>query len=84
MFVVSVEFLADDPALVKATGGTEAMRTVHVTTMGASGAFSQKGFPVGAAMTLFRVANTFLGYGHGDNTSKLNRIELRSQDNVYM
>lgn len=69
MFVVSVEFFANDTAFIPTAISAEAMRTVDSATMRAVGAFGQDGFPAGTTVSLIGVTNTLLRNWHGDKSS---------------
>ncbi len=66
MFVMSVEFLTDHTAIVETTGNAHVMRHFNGAAMRASGASSKSSFPVGTAVRLIRMADSFLGNWHGD------------------
>lgn len=80
--MVRVEFLANQLTTVKTTVDTETVRFVYLTTMFASRLGVQFSFPVGPAMTLFRVSNTLLRNWHGKYLNSDLRITMGFYNNM--
>lgn len=68
--MVGVEFLAHDPAFVKAAGAANGVGMLNRPAVGTKTHGGDDCFPLGPAVALIRVADSLLGNWHGDTPLK--------------
>ena len=76
VLVVAVHFLADNAPFVETAGRADDVRQFNGVAVRASGDFRHGGFPVGAAVALLGMADSFLRNWHWYFTSLKERENL--------